>query len=182
VEHKLLRVEQKGRHRYFRLADPAIAEVMELLAIIAPASAVRSLHESELGRAVRAARLCYNHFAGKFGVDLSQALVDKEILTKVDAGYLVTADGERWLQQVGIECSALKEQGKIFAPHHIDWSERFYHVAGPLGAALARRFLDLGWVRRVPNNRAVRLTEEGEQAFLEKLGLYLTADKETILA
>lgn len=182
VEHNLLRVEQQGRHRYFRLADPAIAEAMELLAAFAPTSPVRSLRQSEVGRAVRAARLCYNHFAGKFGVALSQALVEKEILAKVDAGYLVTVDGECWLQQVGIECSALKKQGQIFAPHHIDWSERFYHVAGPLGAALARRFLDLGWVRRVPNNRAVRLTEDGEQAFLKELGLYLTADKEAISA
>ena len=107
MEHELLRVEQQGRHRYFRLADPAIAQALELLAVFAPASPVHSLSEADAGRAVRAARMCYNHFAGKFGVALSQALVEKEILTKVDGGYLVTGDGERWLQEVGIECSAL---------------------------------------------------------------------------
>jgi len=182
VEHKLLRVEQQGRHRYFRLADPVIAEALELLAVFAPVSPVHSLRESEAGRALRIARLCYNHFAGKFGVALSQALLEKGILTKVDGGYLVTGDGECWLQEVGIECEALKKQGQIFAPHHIDWSERFHHVAGALGAALARRFLDLGWVIRVPNNRAVRLMEEGEQEFFKELGLCLTADKDAISA
>jgi DNA-binding transcriptional ArsR family regulator len=182
VEHQLLRVEQQGRHRYFSLADPAIAQVLELLAAFAPASPVRSLRESEAARAVRAARLCYNHFAGKLGVALSQALVEKEVLTKVDGGYLVTEDGERWLQGMGIECSALKKRGQIFAPHHIDWSERLHHAAGALGAALARRFFDLGWVRRVPTNRAVRLTEEGEQALLKELGLSLTDDKDAISA
>jgi len=180
VEHQLLRVEQQGRHRYFSLADPTIAQVLELLAVFAPASPVRLLRESEAGRAVRAARLCYNHFAGQLGVALSQALVEKEVLTKVDGGYLVTEDGECWLREVGIECSALSKRGQIFAPHHIDWSERLHHVAGALGAALARRFFDLGWVRRVPTNRAVRLTKEGEQAFLKELGLRLTDDKDAI--
>lgn len=170
VEHNLLRVEQQGRHRYFSLADPAIAQVLELLAGFAPASPVRSLRESEVGRAMGIARLCYNHFAGQLGVTLEHSLLVKEVLTKVDGGYLVTEDGEHWLQEVGIECSALKKRGQIFAPHHIDWSERLHHVAGALGAALARRFFDLGWVRHVPSSRAVRLTEEGEQAFLKELG------------
>ena len=174
VEHKLLSVEQQGRHRYFRLADPAIAQALELLAVVAPAAPIRSLRESEAARAVRAARMCYNHFAGRFGVALSQALVEKQVLTKVDGGYLVTREGECWLQAVGIECSALKQRGQLFAPYHIDWSERFHHVAGALGAALARRFFELGWVRRVPNSRAVRLTDAGEQALWKELGLRLS--------
>jgi len=182
VEHRLLRVEQQGRHRYFRLADPAIAQALESLAVFAPTFPVHSLRESEAGRALCAARLCYNHFAGKFGVILSQSLVEKEILAKVEGGYLVTGDGERWLQEMGIECPALKKQAQIFAPHHIDWSERLYHVAGTLGGALAWRFLDLDWVRRIPNNRAVRLTEKGEQAFIKELGLCVTADKDAISA
>lgn len=180
VEHKWLRVEQQGRHRYFSLADPAIAQAVELLAGFAPASPVRSLRESEVARAVRTARLCYNHFAGRLGVTLAHSLVEKEVLRAVDGGYLVTEDGEHWLQEVGIECSTLKKRGQIFAPHHVDWSERLHHVAGALGAALAQRCFDLGWVRRVPTNRAVRLTKEGEQALLEELGLRLTDARDAI--
>ncbi len=173
VEHKMLAVEQWGRHRYFRLADPAFAQTLEALAAFAPETPVRSLRESEAAKAVRAARMCYNHFAGQFGVALSQALVEKDVLTKVDGGYLVTDDGERWLLELGIDGAGLMKRGQIFAPHHIDWSERLYHVAGSLGAALAQRCFDLGWVRRLPTNRAVRLTEEGEHAFMKELGLSL---------
>lgn len=182
VEHRLLKMEQQGRHRYFSLAEPALAQALESLAVLAPASPIRSLRESEAARAVRAARMCYNHFAGKFGVALSRALVEKEVLAKVDGGYLVTEEGERWLQEIGIECSALKQQGPIFATHHIDWSERYHHVAGALGAALALRFLELGWVKRVPGSRAVRLTEAGEQAVFKELGLRLSDDKAAISA
>jgi DNA-binding transcriptional ArsR family regulator len=177
VEQQLLLVEQQGRHRYFRLAGAAIAQAVEGLAALAPAIPVYSLRESEAGRAMRSARMCYNHFAGRFGVALAQTLVEREILSVLVDGYLVTEGGERWLQDMGIACSALGKRGQIFAPHHIDWSERLHHVAGPLGAALARRFFELGWVRHLPTNRAVRLTEEGEQAFLKELGLRLADGK-----
>ncbi|MGH2480989.1 MAG: ArsR/SmtB family transcription factor, partial [Ktedonobacteraceae bacterium] len=73
VEYRLLLVEQQGRHRYFRLAGSAVAQTLEELAILAPPIPVRSLRESESGRAVRTARMCYNHFAGQFGVALSQS-------------------------------------------------------------------------------------------------------------
>ncbi|HLW03437.1 MAG TPA: metalloregulator ArsR/SmtB family transcription factor [Ktedonobacterales bacterium] len=182
VEHRLLCVEQQGRHRYFRLADPAIAQALEALAGLAPASPVHSLRDSEAARAIRAARMCYNHLAGKLGVALSQALVEQEVLAKVDGGYLVTEQGERWLREVGIDCSALKKQGQLFAPHHIDWSERRYHLAGALGAALAQRFIERGWVRRALHSRAVHLTEEGEQTLLQELGLRLSDGKDAISA
>jgi hypothetical protein len=181
VEHRLLSVEQQGRHRYFRLADPALAQALEALAGVAPTSPIRSLRESEAARAVRAARMCYNHLAGKLGVALSQALVEQAVLAKVDGGYLVTEQGERWLGKTGVECSAL-EKGQLFAPHHIDWSERRYHIAGALGAALAQCFVEHGWLRRAPQSRAVRLTEEGERMLRQELGLRLGDDKEVISA
>jgi DNA-binding transcriptional ArsR family regulator len=180
VEHQLLLVERQGRHRYFRLGSPAIAQSLEELAALAPAAPVRSLRESEVGRALRAARMCYNHFAGQFGVALAQRLVVKEILSTVSGGYLVTAFGEHWLQDVGIACATLGERGQIFAPHHIDWSERRHHVAGALGAALAQCFCERGWVKRLPTNRAVHLTEQGAGALFKELGLRLAESQETI--
>jgi hypothetical protein len=175
-------VEQQGRHRYFSLTNPAIAQALEHLAVVAPASPIRSLRASEIAKAVRSARMCYNHLAGKLGVVLAEALVEKEILTNVDGGYLITEAGERWLQEMGIECSALRQHGQMFAPYHIDWSERLHHVAGALGAALARRFFELDWVKRTPMSRAVRLTETGEQALLTELGLHLKEEKASLSA
>lgn len=57
----------------------------------------------------------------------------------------------------------------------LDWSERELHVAGALGAALAARLFDLGWIKRRPGNRSVEVTEEGRAGLQRELGVDLTA-------
>lgn len=173
VEHQWLTVEQQGRHRYFRLADPAIMSTLEALAIHAPPVPIRSLRDSEAGRAIRAARMCYNHLAGRLGVALTQSTVARGFLIEIEDGYLVTGVGERWLQSLGIDGAALKKHGQIFAPAHVDWSERRHHMAGALGAAVARCALEHGWVRRLSTSRAVGLTAEGKAWLQKDLGVLL---------
>lgn len=173
VEGGLISVQKQGRHRYFQLANPAIVHAFEVLAPLAPALPVRSLRESDTGRAVRAARMCYNHLAGNLGVRLSQALVERQILAEADEGYTLTGAGRQWLHDFGIEDAALKQRGTLVVPHHIDWSERRHHVAGTLGAALARRLLELEWIKRAPSSRAIHITERGRQALLQEFELCL---------
>lgn len=173
LECGLLMVEKQGRHRYFRLADPAIVQVLEVLATFAPSTPVRSLRESEVAGAIRTARMCYNHLAGVLGVALSQALVDKQILLPLDDGYSVTSSGKQWLQNFGIEGTEFRKQGSLFVPHHIDWSERRYHVAGAFGAALAKRLFELDWMKRTPSSRAVCVTEKGKKVLMDEFQLRL---------
>jgi hypothetical protein len=170
VESDLITVVKQGRHRYFRLTNPAIATILEELAVLAPAAPVRSLHDGAIGEAVRRARTCYNHLAGALGVALTQALVEKQILLPLEDGYTLSEDGEHWLHDFGISCM-LKQRDATFAPHHIDWSERRHHVAGALGAAITQRLFELDWIRRIPSNRAVRVTEEGRCALAREFGL-----------
>jgi len=54
----------------------------------------------------------------------------------------------------------------------LDWSERELHVAGALGAALADRFFELGWIRRRDGNRSVEVTARGRDAFSADLGVH----------
>lgn len=171
MEHGLITVEKQGRHRYFRLADPAIVSVLEDLAMFAPATAVRSLQEAAVGEAVRQARTCYNHLAGRLGVLLTQALQEKQILVTLHDGYTLSDDGEHWFSDFGIDDSVLKKGCSLFAPHHIDWSERRYHLAGTLGAAFTNRLFELTWIKRIPSNRAVCVTEEGQEALMKEFGL-----------
>ncbi|HZR41981.1 MAG TPA: metalloregulator ArsR/SmtB family transcription factor [Ktedonobacteraceae bacterium] len=173
VEAGLLAVEKQGRHRYYRLADPAIMQAIETLSAFAPASPVHSLREAQIAEAIRSARMCYNHLAGSLGVKLSQALVDKHILDASDDGYTITSDGSQWLCNFGIDRALFKKQGYLIVPHHIDWSERRHHIAGALGAALARRLFDLEWITRTPSSRAVRITESGRQALQEEFSIGL---------
>lgn len=171
VESSLLVVEKQGRHRYFRLTNPTIVEIMESLALLAPPAKIRTLGESESAQAVRRARMCYHHLAGTLGVRLAESMVEKNILHVTEAGYIVEDTGIRWLESMGIDQRPLKKRGQLFAPAHIDWSERKHHIAGALGAAIAQRLLALEWIKRVPASRAIHLTEIGKCKLAELLDL-----------
>ncbi|HEX4205042.1 MAG TPA: winged helix-turn-helix domain-containing protein [Ktedonobacteraceae bacterium] len=173
VEYRMLTVEKQGRHRYFRITDLSIMQAIEVLAPFALDTPAHSLRESEVGGAIRQARMCYNHLAGVLGVTISQALVEKQLLVSIDEGYTLTSEGEQWFHELGIDIAKKKKQGVLFVPHHIDWSERRYHVAGNLGAALARRLIELEWITHTTSSRAVHVTEKGRQALSDELQLHL---------
>jgi DNA-binding transcriptional ArsR family regulator len=171
IEAGLLAVEKQGRHRYYRIANPAIVQAIETLASLSPTRPVHSLRESQIAEAVRSARMCYNHLAGNLGVKLSQALVDKHVLDASDNGYCITPGGLQWLRNFGIDETVLKKRGSLVVPHHIDWSERRHHIAGELGAAIARRLFELEWIIRTPSSRAIRLTTTGQQALQDEFAI-----------
>ncbi|MGW1679617.1 hypothetical protein [Saccharopolyspora sp. NPDC002376] len=78
----LIEAERSGRHRYFRLVDDRVAAVLEALAAIAPTEPLR---QGTRAAAVREARSCYDHLAGRLGVAVTAALLDR--------GALATEDG-----------------------------------------------------------------------------------------
>jgi DNA-binding transcriptional ArsR family regulator len=171
VEGRLLDAVSQGRHRYFRLADPAIVRALEALAVIAPPAPVRSLRESERGKALHRARTCYDHLAGQLGVALTRALVDGGYVAEQVDGYAVGTDGERRFAALGLDILTLRGQRRLFAPCCLDWSERRYHMAGALGAALAARLFALGWLQRTPTSRAVHVTEAGRVGLRREFGI-----------
>ena len=173
VASSLLVVEKQGRNRFYRLADATIVEIMENLARLAPQVKIHTLSESESAKAVHRARMCYNHLAGTLGVMLTEALIEKQILHVVDAGYVVQDEGISYLENFGIATGPLKKRGLLFVPWHIDWSERKHHVAGAFGAVLAGRLFDLHWIERLPASRAIRLTEQGQEGMTRAFGLSL---------
>lgn len=171
VEASLLLVEKQGRNRFFRLADPAIVEIIENIARLAPQVKIRTLGEAEKAKAIYKARMCYNHLAGTLGVALTDALVERQILRNLDTGYIVDAAGIVWLEEFGIACQPLKKHGILFVPWHIDWSERKHHIAGAFGAAFARRLFELQWIERRPASRALSVTPTGREALEETFQL-----------
>lgn len=173
LDAELLVVEKQGRNRFYRLADPTIVEIMESLAHLAPRVKIRSLSESEQAQAVHLARMCYNHLAGRLGVSLTEALLEKQVLHNVDTGYVMEQAGMDWMEDFGVPCQQLKRRGLLFVPRHIDWSERRYHVAGAFGAALSQRLFELNWIKRRPASRSVHLTPEGQTEMERTFGLHL---------
>src|SRR5918998_2495612 len=144
----LLHVEPQGRHRYYRLAGPHVGELLEKLMEIAPAQPVRSLRESTRAGQLRAARTCYDHLAGRLGVEIMAAMIEQGLLDggdgrhdparsrhdKVtgygrDIDYSLTPAGLRWLDEMEIVIPARR---RTLVRYCIDWSEQRHHLAGLL--------------------------------------------------
>jgi DNA-binding transcriptional ArsR family regulator len=169
VDGGLVESERNGRHRYYRLRDETVAAALEALSVIAPEAAPRSLKQAQIAADLQAARTCYDHLAGALGVELFDALLRDRVLTEE---LEPTKRGAHRLQELGIELEPGSTR-RPFARRCLDWTERRHHLAGALGAALAARFFELGWIERTGSSRAVRLTPRGREALTRELSLEL---------
>ena len=151
---------KKGRHRFYSLADDAVADAVEALACVAPQPPVRSLREATKSELIRSARTCYDHLAGRLGVVLATALEREETVIRRNGDYALGPGAEARCTTLGIDLEELQSQRRPVVRGCLDWSERELHVAGALGAALTSRFLELGWIRRRKGNRSVEVVDE----------------------
>ena len=139
------------------LPDAPIAPVAALLA--------------EPGSALRRGRTCYDHLGGVLGVALADAFVDRGWLVLEGRAYTATAEGERGLAGLGIDVGRLRTGRRAFAPACLDWSERRYHLAGALGAAICERCFGAGWMERTEEPRVARPTAAGRRALRRYCGV-----------
>ena len=156
----ILRVEQQGRWRYYRLAGADVGHAVEALAVVAPAApcAVSQNGAGSGSWRLKEARTCYSHLAGRLGVALADALI-AGALEEQGRDYRLTATGLRSLRKLGIPVSSRREPTP--ARRCLDWTERRPHIAGPVGIALADLAIDRGWIRRLRGTRAVMVTSQG---------------------
>jgi DNA-binding transcriptional ArsR family regulator len=178
VEAQLVAITKQGRYRYYRIASPLVARMLESIIAVA-AIEVPSRHQPRSARdeALRFARTCYDHLAGQVGVAIADALVANGHIVLSEDGGAVTDAGARFLTGFGAE---LSPRGKrIFCRPCLDWSERRYHIAGLVGAEIWRRCLALGWFTRERESRALRLTATGRAGLLDIFGVDLSNDGRT---
>ncbi|MFH0179282.1 ArsR/SmtB family transcription factor [Streptomyces cacaoi] len=195
----LLAEERQGRHRYVRLADTRVAQLVEDLAgqvAPHPAHRPRTLRAASAGSAMARGRTCYDHLAGRLGIAVTDALTALGLLSaerepegRTDGaeagpsasgptasasreratGFLLTEAGLRWFEGSGIALD--RATRRPLARACLDWTERRPHLAGAAGAALCRHALDAGWCVRIGSERAVKVTAAGERALAELLGI-----------
>lgn len=168
-----------GRRREYALAGRDVAAALEALARIAPqrvgaagerASGGRSaVARASSEQALRFARTCYDHLAGRLGVLLTDTLAARGLIPA--SCHDVTPRGEEWLRGLGIDVEALRRARRTFARPCLDWSERRDHLAGAVGAALAATMLERRWLARIEGTRALRLTVRGREGLYRALGL-----------
>jgi DNA-binding transcriptional ArsR family regulator len=174
----LVYVEKQARHRYHRLASLAVAQMIE--SIMRVASGLEAMRPAPVtgprDAALRAARTCYDHLAGKLGVALTDGLVASGHLELADDGGLLTNCGRALLTRIGLDIESMAGQGKsarVLCRPCIDWSERRPHLAGALGTALCSHSFGENWIRRVTGTRAVAVTPKGQRAFSDIFGARL---------
>ncbi|MCJ8011904.1 helix-turn-helix domain-containing protein [Paenibacillus sp. KQZ6P-2] len=171
VAGKLVTVEKHGRYRYYQLADHEIAQSLEMLLTLSKPAEVRSLRQSSQMKALREARTCYDHLAGKLGVRLTESMLDHGYLEKGQTEFTVTPEGERFFADFGLDLPALRKQRRSFSRICLDWSERQHHLAGTLGHAVVARFFELNWIKRPPSGRAIIVTEQGKAGLEAHFGI-----------
>ncbi|MDH3476484.1 MAG: metalloregulator ArsR/SmtB family transcription factor [Rhodospirillales bacterium] len=175
TEGRLLALEKQGRHRYYRLAGTEVAELLEALARVAVKGPKRHRPTGPRDQAMRRARTCYDHLAGRLGVALADTLTERGHLLVEGKNFALAATGEAFLGEFGVDLAALRQRRRAFARSCLDWSERRPHVAGALGAALAERCFELGWVARVADSRSLRITQDGHRGLAKTFDVKVDA-------
>jgi DNA-binding transcriptional ArsR family regulator len=157
----LLHVEHQGRHRYYKFSRKEIAYAIEALANLVSPTIRTSKIEKE-HNAIEYCRTCYDHLAGKVGVLITDSLLKQKLITEKKNTFEISDKGEKWFSDFGVDLKDLKKQKRIFIRPCLDWSERTYHLAGSVGAALLDIMLASDWIRRTKNSRAIVITLKGQ--------------------
>jgi DNA-binding transcriptional ArsR family regulator len=165
----LIECRPQGKHRYFRLADAQVAGALESLMVVAAHTDRYAL--SSTPPALRRARSCYDHLAGRIAVDLHDALLARGWLTGQGGAYQLTECGADRLDELGIHIQVIAASRRRFAYPCMDWSERRSHLGGALGAALMERLIERGWLSREIEGRALRVSAAGRRALRDRLGI-----------
>ncbi len=164
AEARLLAVEKQGRHRYYRLASPEVAQAIHALMAVASGGPRRHHPIGPKDAALRFARTCYDHMAGHLALAVADNLVREGHVILSDGAGIVTNGGRQFFKGLGIDVDALHARRPLCRTC-LDWSERRPHIAGQLGASLLDMVLARGWLARSPESRALRLTRAGESGF-----------------
>jgi DNA-binding transcriptional ArsR family regulator len=169
----LIEQEKQGRHRYFRLADPDVAGVLEGLEGLAARAGHLRVRTGPKDPALRRARVCYDHLAGDLGVQMLDSMRKQRLVRQTKQTIELTVEGERFMaKNLQISAEMLAHPRRPLCKACLDWSERRHHLAGTLGAAVMTRFTELKWAARdaAPGSRVVNFSRNGEKRFAALFG------------
>jgi DNA-binding transcriptional ArsR family regulator len=162
-----LNLTKQGRHRYYSIAGRHIAHAIEAMGAI---STSPKFKPPLADRDLCYAWTCYDHLAGELGVKLTAALERNQVLVaRGNSEYTITPQGERFLGRWQIDTQSLRRTRRALARRCLDWTEKRYHLAGALGAAVCEKFFEHRWITRESNTRVVHLSENGRRELADFL-------------
>ena len=161
----LIRVREQGRHKYYGLSGEDVAQALENLMGLAAGRGHLRTRTGPGDTGMRAARVCYNHLAGRRGVQMFTAMQGRGYLRISDDAVTLTEPGARFCNDFGINLDGLARSRAPLCRPCLDWSERESHLAGKLGRAMLARMEEIGWLTRKPDSRIIRFTRTGAAEF-----------------
>jgi DNA-binding transcriptional ArsR family regulator len=171
-ERNLVRATREGRQIVYSLRDAPVGQLVESLTVVAGMTPTRLSQSPQL----IAARTCYDHLAGRYGVALFDALLARQAIkepTAMHGEVELGARGEEIFSKLGLNLSALRRERRRFAFACPDWTERRPHLGGSLGAALWAHSVERGWVVKQQETRAIIVTDLGKQKLREHFGIQM---------
>ncbi|MDY8137185.1 winged helix-turn-helix domain-containing protein [Aquimarina sp. 2201CG5-10] len=173
VKGQLLVVEKQGRHKYYRFANDKVALVIENIAGLLPVPDLKKDIIQQNPKGIQYARTCYDHLAGRAGVEITTAFINKGILVFDSNNYSVTPSGEQWFSDIGIQLKTVEQMKRKFAFPCLDWTERKHHLGGALGAVFFSTILEHDWIRKIQHSREVFITSKGATELRKRLDITL---------
>lgn len=160
----LIGQNKQGRHRYFSIADPEIAELLERMTGLAERRGLQRTRTGPKDPVLRKARVCYDHLAGELAVKLFERLIaERKLKLGEDGEPTLSSPGKRFFSEFGVDVTSLEKSRRPICRSCLDWSVRRNHLAGGLGAALLNRFFELNWAIREKDSRAIVFSPSGER-------------------
>jgi DNA-binding transcriptional ArsR family regulator len=178
----LVSAQPSGRQQLYSIASQPVADALETLLILAPETPVRSLRDSARKRNLRWARMCYDHLAGVVGVAVTEALTEQDAIGERDGAWVLGPRGARMFAGLGIDAEAVPRRTRPLLRPCMDWTERRYHLAGGIGAALTTELGHRGWMRRQDGSRIVTVTPAGCAGLNSWLGIDFSQLRESSAA
>ncbi len=167
---EMIQCRKSGRHKYFTLGSDDVAHALEALMGLAAGAGHLRTRTGPRDAALREARVCYSHLAGEKGIALYQGLLARGMLHEAGEAVTLTAKGEVFLTDFGVDLAALKRSKTPLCRSCLDWSARQTHLAGSVGRAILAQMQTLGWAQREDGTRVVRFSPKGEAAFQDVFG------------
>jgi len=161
----LLKLSAQGRHRYYALAGTQVAAMLESITGVAATVGPQRVRPGTRDKAMREARVCYDHLAGDLAVAMFDGFMAQGILVRSDDQLALGRHAHGFFADRGIDVASLSGLRRPICRACLDWSVRRSHLAGSLGSAILEKAFSEKWARREPGSRAVAFSPRGRQAF-----------------
>ncbi|WP_340616671.1 ArsR/SmtB family transcription factor [Xenorhabdus entomophaga] len=164
AEESLISCIKQGRHRYFKIYNKEVANLLENMMYFANGG-YDDIVKISTPQSLCFFRTCYDHMAGEIAVKIHDSLLVNHWMTE---NYELTPTGKDLLISLDIDSDMALSSRRKFACSCLDWSERHFHLGGFLGASLLDTFLKKKWAVRQLDSRELVLTESGKRGLKQK--------------